>query len=226
MTVIGGAYDSGVVFSIDTNGSNYKKLYVLNRATGAYPRGTLSILGSTLYGLADLGGVSDSGVMFSIDTNGAGFTKIYDFAGIYGTNPFGSLTLSGNNFYGMTSYGGTIYHGGVVFTFNKNTTGTNHVQGESDNVQVYPNPSKGIFTISPSHAELAHPDESFGRVSASQPIIEIYNVMGQKITIATLKEVYGDNRIDITNQPNGVYFYRVLNNDGSLLNEGKIVIEK
>lgn len=49
-------------------------------------------------------------------------------------------------------------------------------------------------------------------------------MMGQKVTIETLNQVQGDNLIDISGQPNGIYFYRVLNRDGILLGEGKMVI--
>jgi hypothetical protein len=34
------------------------------------------------------------------------------------------------------------------------------------------------------------------------------------------------NNIDLSSQPNGIYFYRVLNEDGSLAGEGKIVVQK
>jgi hypothetical protein len=70
--------------------------------------------------------------------------------------------------------------------------------------------------ISFSHPEL---------VSGSQ-IIEVYNVLGEKIYGGMLKQVQHDNTIDISNQPNGMYLYRVLNNDGSLVGEGKVVVQK
>ena len=84
----------------------------------------------------------------------------------------------------------------------------------SSTVLIYPNPTSGIFTIALRHAEL---------VSASQPTIEIYNVLGEQVYNATLKQVQGDNLINFTGQPDGIYFYRVLSQEGKLVGEGKIV---
>jgi hypothetical protein len=83
-------------------------------------------------------------------------------------------------------------------------------------VNTFPNPSNGLFTVALRYAEL---------VSASQTII-IYNVLGQPVYSATLKQVQGDNLIDISSQPSGIYFYREITEDGNLLGEGKVVIEK
>ncbi len=114
------------------------------------------------------------------------------------------------------------------------STGESEIKGESEKVKVYPNPNTGIFTVALSHPELARPDESVGRVSASQPTIEIYNVLGQQIYFATLNQVQpartgtggGDNLIDLSDKPNGIYFYRVLRENGDLIGEGKVIIEK
>ncbi len=94
------------------------------------------------------------------------------------------------------------------------STGTNEVKGESGEVIVYPNPNNGVFTVTFSHAEL---------VSASQPIVKIYNVLGQEIYFATLKQVQGDNFIDISSQPDGIYLIRIENEDGGLIAQKKIV---
>lgn len=83
-------------------------------------------------------------------------------------------------------------------------------------VSIYPNPNNGIFTIAISHPEL---------VSESQ-IIEVYNMLGEKINIATLKQVQPDYEINMSNQPSGIYLYRVLNEDRSLVGEGKLIIQK
>ncbi len=94
------------------------------------------------------------------------------------------------------------------------STGTNEVKGESENVKVYPNPNNGAFTVTFSHAEL---------VSASQPIARVINVLGQQVYFATLNQVQGDNFIDISSQPDGIYLIRIENEDGSLIAQKKIV---
>jgi len=77
---------------------------------------------------------------------------------------------------------------------------------------IYPNPSHGVFTIqSPVNR---------GRCS-----VEIYNVLGEKAFMETLGSIQGDNLIGLGNKSPGLYFYRVISEDGHLLGEGKILIE-
>jgi trimeric autotransporter adhesin len=96
-------------------------------------------------------------------------------------------------------------------------TGMNKLIAKSGEIRVFPNPSDGSFTVALSHAEL---------VSASQTIIEVYNVLGEQVYNATLKQVQGDNVINLTGQPNGIYLYKVLKDNGELVGEGKVVIER
>lgn len=83
-------------------------------------------------------------------------------------------------------------------------------------IKVYPNPSSGVFTLSISHSEL---------VSESHLTLCIYNALGEKIFNETLKQVQGDNTINLSDQPAGIYLYRVMDNKDKLIGEGKLVIE-
>ena len=56
--------------------------------------------------------------------------------------------------------------------------------------------------------------------------IEIFNVLGEKMYFQPQTHAGALNTIDLSQQPNGVYLYRVLKEDGSLLGEGKLVIAK
>lgn len=83
-------------------------------------------------------------------------------------------------------------------------------------VSVTPNPSNGQFTVSVRHA---------GFVSASaqtlkqvQDEIEVYNVMGKKIFSSS------QFQIDISNQPNGIYFLRGKANGRTF--SQKIILQK
>ncbi len=96
------------------------------------------------------------------------------------------------------------------------TTGTNQLKGESEKVKVYPNPNNGIFTIALGHAEL---------VSASQTMIEIYNVLGEVVFSRSLIS-NSQFLINLSGQPDGVYLYRVLTENGTFIGEGKVVITK
>ncbi len=84
-------------------------------------------------------------------------------------------------------------------------------------VSIFPNPNTGVFTLTFSHAEL---------VSASQSILEIYNVLGEKVAFKTLKQDRGDNVINLGDERNGVYFYRVVEESGNIIGTGKFIIEK
>jgi len=82
------------------------------------------------------------------------------------------------------------------------------------NMVLYPNPNNGIFTIQWS-------------VINSQPsVLEVYDVLGGRVLAETLRSAQGDNLINLTGQPNGIYLYRVTNESGNLIGEGKVVIEK
>ncbi len=70
MTLIGGLYDSGCVFSIDTSGSNYKDLLDFDGTNGVAPYASLIRSGSKLLGMTAMGSAFYHGNIFSIDTNG------------------------------------------------------------------------------------------------------------------------------------------------------------
>jgi hypothetical protein len=83
---------------------------------------------------------------------------------------------------------------------------------DSKNAEVYPNPNNGKFTIEVKSEEL--------RVKN----IEIYNVLGEQVKSEELRV----NNVDfeMSGQPDGLYLYRVINEDGSLVGSGKFVIER
>jgi hypothetical protein len=80
--------------------------------------------------------------------------------------------------------------------------------------------TNSIFTLSLSHAVRQLADQ------ASQTSVEIYNVLGEKVFTETLHSVQGDNLINLSSEPSGVYFYRVLQQNGNLIGEGKIIVQK
>jgi len=114
MTQSGGVYGDGNIFSVQTNGTNFKDLIDFTGNSGSYvgksPEGSLVLSGDTLYGMTYLGGAYLAGNIFSVQTNGTNFKDLIDFTGstgsYLGTIPHGSLTLSGDTLYGMTLNGG------------------------------------------------------------------------------------------------------------------------
>ncbi len=77
-----------------------------------YPQGSLTLVGTALYGMTPYGGAGgDYGTVFSVGTNGTNFQDLVSFTsvGLFpGSLPHGSLTLatSGLWVYGMTWSGG------------------------------------------------------------------------------------------------------------------------
>ncbi|MFC2149636.1 choice-of-anchor tandem repeat GloVer-containing protein [Candidatus Auribacterota bacterium] len=119
MTMDGGTSDRGVVFSIDTDGSNYTSLHKFQAGLddGMTPWGDVTLSGDMLYGMTFAQGISNSGVIFSMDTAGGNYTLIHNFAGGNddGRYPYGSLKLSDGTLYGMTSQGGDADLG-IIFS--------------------------------------------------------------------------------------------------------------
>lgn len=106
----------------------------------------------------------------------------------------------------------------------RNHTGIASMDAVSNGVTVYPNPGGGNFVISLSPAELASGE------TGSQTI-EIYNILGARVYDGILKESrylsgQHDYQLNLSSQPAGVYLYRVIAESGSLIGQGKLVIEK
>jgi trimeric autotransporter adhesin len=101
--------------------------------------------------------------------------------------------------------------GNYVDTCGNDATGENTLIIKSEEIMVFPNPNDGQFTLSISNVN-------------EKCSIEIYNVLGE--TTYGAKVSSGNTEINLSGQPNGVYLYRVLNEDGGLVGEGKLVIEK
>ncbi len=141
-TYQGGLYDSGVLFSMDTNGLNFKKLMDFNGANGAFPyQNNLTILGGVIYGETYLGGLYDSGNIFAIDTNGMRYRDLHDFHEMDGIFPVGSLVSSGSKLYGNTLEGADNTSYGCLFTIDTN--------GNNYRILHRGNPSSGgIFSTS------------------------------------------------------------------------------
>ena len=120
MTYGGGTDGGGTIFKINTDGTGYQLLHSFagGSSDGYYPQGSLTLSGSTLYGMTGYGGTRNDGTIFKINTDGTGFQLLYSFES-YWYNPQGSLTLSGSTLYGMTTWSGY----GTIFKINTDGTG-------------------------------------------------------------------------------------------------------
>ncbi len=108
MTYRGGSKDLGTIFKIQTDGTGYTLLHEFagGDADGAYPKGSLILSGSTLYGMTEYGGDSrmGKGTVFKMRTDGTGFAVLHSFTNWEYDDgfPCADLVLLGSFLYGMT----------------------------------------------------------------------------------------------------------------------------
>ena len=117
----GGASGNGVLFKINTDGTGLTVLY--NFTSSNTPQGPLTLVGSTLYGVA--GYSSSPNSIYRVNIDGTGFTSLYSFRvgdSLSGDNLNPYLTVSGSIIYGSTNTGGTN-GGGTIFKMNTDGSG-------------------------------------------------------------------------------------------------------
>ncbi|HTB06171.1 MAG TPA: T9SS type A sorting domain-containing protein [Bacteroidia bacterium] len=131
--------------------------------------------------------------------------------------PAGTLCSASTFTIGNTGYVGTGMYNDIYdtsafweFTPADSVTGINTIT-VSNAVNLYPNPSNGVFTIESS-------------VVSRQSIVEIYNVLGEKV-FSQYSIPNTQYSIDLSGQPSGIYFYQIISG-GKTAYAGKFVIEK
>lgn len=118
----GGAFGKGTVFSLKTDGTDFKVLKHFAGIDGKAPYAELLLSGNVLYGTTAAGGISNKGTVFRLNTDGSDFALLKSFMITDGLLPLGSLTLGGDTLYGTTLQGGA-WNYGTVFSINANGTG-------------------------------------------------------------------------------------------------------
>jgi uncharacterized repeat protein (TIGR03803 family) len=107
-TPLGGVFQNGTVFKVDTSGHETVLHTFTEPAYGWYPYARLTMdAAGNLYGTTYVGGAFSAGTVFKLDTSGA-YTVLYNFSGYQdGGNPQGGLLLveAENYFVGMTTRG-------------------------------------------------------------------------------------------------------------------------
>ena len=123
-TYSGGVHNLGIIFSVDGNGENYKKLHDFDDLNGANPyQGLTQAPDGFLYGTTSYGGSISGGTIYKINPDGSGFAKLLDFFGTNGSSPYAApLVGSDGNLYGTTKSGG-LYSQGTIFKINTDGTG-------------------------------------------------------------------------------------------------------
>ena len=124
----GGAYNDGVIFSLHTDGTEFRLLHQFSGADGNNPVGTPQLgTDGILYGIAFFGGADNYGVLFSIAKDGT-YTILHNFTGgTDGANPDSLLIASDGELFGSTYLGGDITGCsaptgcGVIFSYTPST---------------------------------------------------------------------------------------------------------
>jgi uncharacterized repeat protein (TIGR03803 family) len=131
-TTYHGGTSNGVVFAMQTDGSDYAVLKYFpsingigTNSDGAAPVAGLTLNGDTLYGVTVGGGAGICGNVFKLKTNGESFASLHDFNYTSdGGFPRNTLFLDGGTLYGTTAAGG-ISNKGTIFMIL--TNGSNFV---------------------------------------------------------------------------------------------------
>jgi len=122
------------------------------------------------------------------------------------------LSYTNKNF---NSTGSTVASGDSIYYYYYAVSGINNLSAENGNSVVYPNPSTGVFNIS-----IKNYAPQIGGTN-----VEIYNVLGEKVYSQFLT-FSPQLSIDLTGQPSGFYFYRILDENKNVISNGKLIIKK
>jgi uncharacterized delta-60 repeat protein len=130
-----------------------------------------------------------------------------------GTGPNGLLLSTSIQSDGKIIIGGwlTLYNGTTRNRIAR-INGDNALSSigfENNILNIYPNPSNGIYTLQTNEMNDARS-------------ISIYSLVGQKLYDTVISS--NETTIDVSNQPKGVYLYKVFGKEGETKN-GKLVIE-
>jgi uncharacterized repeat protein (TIGR03803 family) len=103
----------------------------------------------------------------------------------------------------------SLSNGGIP----KKVTGIASITSPVNSVRIIPNPNNGKFTIQLLGVN-------------GQSSVEVYNMLGEKVYSQGWAIKNGQGTIDLSDNANGIYLYRITETSGELIGEGKLVIQK
>jgi hypothetical protein len=89
-------------------------------------------------------------------------------------------------------------------------TGVNEMFATENDIEIFPNPSSGVFTI---HTETLNNEEQY---------IEVYNMLGSKVRTSA-KSKLSAYTVNLSDQPKGIYFVKVYT--GEKVTTRKIIVQ-
>jgi uncharacterized repeat protein (TIGR03803 family) len=114
-------FNHGTVFSLNTDGTDFRLLHVFQGADGSRSEGDLALSGSRLYGITAEGGDANKGTIYGVGLDGSGFETLHSFS-TEGHTPYGGLTFFDGTLYGTTVFGGPA-NAGTIFSIRPDGTG-------------------------------------------------------------------------------------------------------
>lgn len=243
MTKFGGTQNNGTIYSFNTSNNKFNMLWSLGTGNdGAVPWGSLVYdpANGLFYGMTVSGGVNSNGAIISFNpaNNNEKIAWSFNYDGNNdGSMPFGSLVYDNATglLYGMTSEGG-IADEGTIISFDP-STGTDNVLwsfGNGDDgyqpqgdLLIYPAINTGIPSLTDTTSVDIFPNPCYSAFSitglTAGQTAEIFNDLGQKIK--DFKATGSTQQLNISSQPGGIYFVQIINGDGALTGEKKLVKE-
>jgi uncharacterized repeat protein (TIGR03803 family) len=124
----GGTNDAGVIFSLNTNGTEFTivRHFTTNTTDGAYPlNGVIEGDDGRLYGRTLAGGVVEGSVIFGMNKDGTEYKVLRSFNSDMRDyyDAYSGLTLGSDGLLYGTTYAGGVFGNGSVFRLNKDGSG-------------------------------------------------------------------------------------------------------
>jgi len=147
----------------------------------------------------------------------AGSGPIGEFSGSYSGDggPATNATLNTPSWVILDRYGNIYISDSYNNCIRKLTpigpTGINALS-QNYQVEIFPNPGKGLFNFQ-------------FRNDIEANVVEVYNMLGEKVYSKTLRQAQGEDQIDLSGQPEGMYLYRITTDSGKFVTTGKFTIK-
>ncbi len=151
---------------------------------------------------------------FAYDTNTKSWSQIANIPMPRYAGGIEGASCGGKGYVG-TGYDSLLNYQKDFWQYDPSPAGINEVEAANNSVNVYPNPSNGLFRIQAKSQQLM-----------TNSTLEVYNMLGEKIYSNTFNIKNLTFNIDLSNNAEGIYLYRLTGNNGALIGEGKLIIQK
>jgi uncharacterized repeat protein (TIGR03803 family) len=142
----GGKFENGAIYSIRTNGEDFRSVFDFEGPNGSAPFGVLEIEDSVLYGVTNWGGAKQLGVIYKVKKDGSDFSVLKDLSAI-NYQPQGSVTLDDSWLYGSAYDWITESTDGIIFKIK--TDGSNFTKLLEFNMENGAFPREKLAVVGP-----------------------------------------------------------------------------